>query len=177
MKRATHSLKMACPHSSQAKKAKEHDQTNLTTLTNIPLYTTPPPLLSVVTSPPPSTFPKSPMSPNVIVTYNTPPPPPSPAVLPKTPLSSHEMKMNPLALPPSRSTFVGHDSKIKVIIEALRIMPDCIDLNTLTFVNVLDQWYNGFSTPDNGTWISVTFRPNVNPRFREMFLDCTISSK
>ena len=154
MKRITHSLKMACRYPYEVKKAKKSDEPyNLTTLQNV-----------VYTSPPPS---------SPVLSPATPP-------FPKVPLPQNEItnEFNPLQLPPTHTSFIGsvHDSKVKTIIEALRILP-ITDLNTLTLVNVLDQYYNGIGGHDDGTWISVTFRENIDPSFRDIFLDCTKSSK
>ena len=107
--------------------------------------------------------------------------PPAPAALPQVPLPlSNEVNEStynaPLPNPLPRFNTVPYQSKIKNIIEHLRLLP-VISMETLTFVNLLDQYYYGTATYDNGTWIAVAFNGNINGLFRDIFMDMTKTSK
>ena len=89
----------------------------------------------------------------------------------RNPLSSPLPQNNelPFDLQPLPTFSNYNSSKIKTIIEVLRHLPH-VDLDTLMLVNVLDQYHNGISGIDCGTYLSVAFKPNMNFFFKECFI-------
>ena len=76
------------------------------------------------------------------------------------------------------SSFFGPigNSKIKHIVTKVRRIPGA-SLETLTFVNIMDQEYYGINIVDDGVFIKVIFHRHLNPRFKEQVVKMLKSGK
>ena len=76
------------------------------------------------------------------------------------------------------SSFYGPigPGKIKHILAKVKRIPGA-SMETLTFVNIMDQEYYGINIVDDQSFIKVVFQPNLNPRFKDQVVKMFKSGK
>ena len=126
------------------------------------IYTPPPPIH--VTIPPPPISSPTPSLPSV-----------PPVVPPRTsslfgyqqlPLSQTPINTMQYQLPVLPSFNPGPHTQIKTIVGALRGQP-YVDDRTLALVNIADHLYSGVKGYDNGQWLVVSFKPDLDYDFKD----------